>query len=89
MVAKTGRPVAPCGDTILTRYRARYGISQQALADLLGVNRSQLAGMESGKRPIPLACTRLLCLLMAMDESLKEVQKARVMARAEEHEIPQ
>ena len=86
-MARTGRPiVTPTGDNLFARYRAEHGISQKALAELLAVSRAIVVEMKNNNRKIGKPLIRLLCLMMAMDDELKDVQKNRVRAKAAELE---
>ena len=51
------------------------GLTQQELAGLLGVSRSQLAMFETGKRGLPVKATELLAQLLTHAQDAKTVVK--------------
>jgi DNA-binding transcriptional regulator YiaG len=50
--------------TQLKRIRLERGLSQQALADALGVTRNTVVRWEMGRHPIPPMAVKLLALLI-------------------------
>jgi len=61
--AQKNSPDLVVADTWMGKHRAKLGISQKAMADLLGVSREQYRAIESAKEPNTW-CARLLDLYL-------------------------
>lgn len=58
----------------LRRYRQERGLSQEAFADLVGVHRTYMGGLERGERNLTLRSLERLAEIIAVDplELLRE-----------------
>lgn len=67
----------------LARVRIRHGLSQKALAISAGMDISYLAGIESGRRPLPKdrQLDRLVRALNANNEEMTTLQLALALSR--------
>ena len=67
--------------TMIKEVRAFYGISQDLLADYLGISRSHLSMAEGGRRALPTAATlKLLKFYQAMQEAATAAAAAPLKA---------
>lgn len=51
----------------LRRYRQERGLSQEAFADLVGVHRTYMGGLERGERNLTLRSVERIAGLIALD----------------------
>jgi y4mF family transcriptional regulator len=63
MILRSANELAP----LLRARRRELGLTQQALAELVGVNRTLIVLLESGKRPVRLDTTLVILHTLGMD----------------------
>ncbi len=63
MILRSADELAP----LLRARRRELGLTQQALAELVGVSRTLIVLLESGKRPVRLDTTLMILHTLGMD----------------------
>jgi len=80
------RSTQPAVGRRIRTWRSRRGISQQRLADLVGVTQAALSNYETGKRDLPL--TTFVRIAVALDAAMEDLLGLRPRAAPETRAAP-
>jgi len=80
------RSTQPAVGRRIRTWRGRRGISQQRLADLVGVTQAALSNYETGKRDLPL--TTFVRIAVALDVAMQDLLGLRARPASETTTVP-